>query len=125
MSPKPAVKLIALLKKKPDLPMAEFEKYYENHHVPLVLSVTPYIRRYVRNYVNHDSALGNLDSLSSSSCDVITEAWFDSEEDFRKFNEAATKPETRKRIVADELKFLDRDALRMFLVKECGGEVRS
>jgi len=119
----PAVKLVGLLKRKPGISMAEFEEHYENFHVPLVLSVTPYISRYVRNYVNHDSTLGNLDSLSST-CDVITEAWFDTEEDFRKFNEAATRPEVREKVIEDELKFLDREALRLFVVKERGGFVR-
>ena len=118
-----AVKLVALLKRKPGTSMEEFEEHYENVHIPLVLRIAPHICHYIRNYIYHDSALANLDSLPSASCDVITEAWFETEEDFRKFNEDIARPEVRQLIIDDEMKFLDRAAHRMFLVKECGGKV--
>ncbi|OQV00134.1 hypothetical protein CLAIMM_05672 [Cladophialophora immunda] len=117
----PAVKLVAFLKRKPGTSMQDFEEYYEKHHVPLVLSVTPSISRYVRNYVKPDSTFNNLDSLSSSVCDVVTEAWFETEEDFAKFQADASTPEAREKIIKDEMNFLDRESIRMFLVKECVG----
>jgi uncharacterized protein (TIGR02118 family) len=125
MSHQPAVKLVAFLKKKPTLSMEEFERYYETKHVPLVLSITPTISRYVRNYVNPDSTFSDLNTKSSPICDVVTEAWFDTEEDLRKFQEDAMKPGAREKVVEDELNFLDRESIRMFLVRECGGKVSS
>ncbi|KIW90837.1 uncharacterized protein Z519_08620 [Cladophialophora bantiana CBS 173.52] len=99
--------------------MDEFQDHYENQHVPLVLRSTPSISRYVRNYVRADSTFSNLDSLTTPLCDVVTEAWFDSEADFAKFQLDASRPEVRKLISEDELSFLDRSAIRMFLVREC------
>ncbi len=123
MSKTPAVKLIALLKRKPGISMAEFEDHYENVHVPLVLKLTPHICQYLRNYIYHDSALADLDSSSSAICDVITEAWFETEEDFDRFKADASKPEARQQIIDDEMMFLDRTAHQMFVVKQCGGKV--
>lgn len=124
MTSKPAIKMVAMLKRKPGISMDEFQHHYETSHAPLVLTVTPFLSRYTRSYIIQDSALGDLEGLEDSPCDVITEAWFDTEEDFRKFNEAALEPETRKRVVADELKFLDRKQLRMFVVKECESQIK-
>lgn len=103
--------------------MEEFEEYYENKHVPLVLEIAPFITRYTRNYVTPDSTFNKLDSLQDSPCDVITEAWFDSDEDVQHFITKAAEPEVRKKVVADELNFLERESMKMFLVKECGGIV--
>lgn len=97
MSHQPAVKLIAFLKKKPFISLEDFESYYESKHVPLVLSITPSIPRYVRNYVKQDSTFSNLHGILSSFCDIVTEAWFDTEENFQKFQHDASKPEARSR----------------------------
>lgn len=99
--------------------MEQFEHYYENNHAPLVLRITSSMSRYVRNYIKVDSTFQNLDSMSSSVCDVVTEAWFNTEDDLRKFQEDTAPPEVRKIVIEDEVKFLDRESIRMFLVKEC------
>ena len=119
----PAVKLVALLTRNPTITREAFEQHYETTHVPLTLSVHPYIMRYVRNYVQH--SLNTLDSVSSAGCDVITEIWFAKEEDFTKFNEVAMRPDVRRRIVEDEEKFFDRESMRIFIVREIGGDVPS
>ena len=71
MSKKAAVKIIALLKRKPDLTMEAFIHYYENNHAPLVLKIAPFIMDYRRNYARSGSALGSLDG-GAPDCDVIT-----------------------------------------------------
>lgn len=117
MSTKAAVKIIALLKRKPGLTMDAFIEYYENKHAPLVLKIAPFITDYRRNYARGGSALGSLDG-AASDCDVITEAWFATREDFEKFNTEALKPENREAIIRDELNFIDRDSMRLFVVEE-------
>jgi len=113
----PAVKIIALLKRKPGLSMEEFIDYYENRHVPLVLKLVPFIMDYRRNFVKSGSAIEAMDG-AAPDCDVITEAWFASYEDFEQFNIVGGRPETREAIIRDELNFLDRGSLRMFVVDE-------
>jgi uncharacterized protein (TIGR02118 family) len=117
MSKKAAVKIIALLKRKPGLTMEAFIHYYENNHAPLVLNIAPFIMDYRRNYARSGSALGSLDG-GAPDCDVITEAWFATKEDFDKFNTEAVKPENRDAIIRDELNFLDRGSMRLFIVEE-------
>jgi hypothetical protein len=45
------LKVFAYLSKKQSLDTQEFIDYYENHHVPLVLSLAPAPPVYKRNYV--------------------------------------------------------------------------
>lgn len=97
--------------------MEQFEDYYEKHHVPLVLSIAPFIARYLRNYIKPTSPMGTSDT-QSSTCDVVTEIWFNNEEDLQKFRENWSAPEAQQKIVPDELNFLDRDSVKMFIVKE-------
>lgn len=112
-----AVKLIALLRRKPGMRMDDFIRYYEDNHAPLVLRIVPFIKDYRRNYVQHDSAIAQMDGIPGD-CDVITEAWFETQADFDNFMAEGSKPENRELVIADELNFLDRDSIRMFLVDE-------
>lgn len=119
MASQPAVKIVTILKRKPGTTPEHFKDYYENRHVPLILSLTPSISRYSRNYITDRNAFKQLDGRSESICDVVTETWFDTEEDFAEFQAIAARPETRQKVIADELNFLDRDSIRMFLATEC------
>lgn len=123
MTRTPAVKLIALLKRKPGLSMEDFIAYYEEKHAPLVLRIVPFIMDYRRNYVQHESAIAAMDG-QPGDCDVITEAWFETQADFDKFMAEGAKPENRALIVTDELNFLDRSSIRMFLVDERESSIR-
>jgi uncharacterized protein (TIGR02118 family) len=117
MSGKPAVKIMAMLKRKAGLSMEEFIDYYENHHVPLIRRIVPYMQDYRRNYVRGGSS-GRPKDGTGPDCDVITEAWFASREDFAKFKAEGLNAESREAITQDELKFLDRDFIRLFVVDE-------
>lgn len=117
MAQTPAVKIIALLKRKPGLSMEDFIHYYETKHAPLVLKIAPHIMDYRRNYVNGDAAMAALGGIAAD-CDVITEAWFATKEDFEKFSAAGARPENRDIIIRDELNFLDRSSIRLFVVEE-------
>jgi hypothetical protein len=113
----PAVKIIALLKRRAGMSMEAFVEYYETNHAPLVLRLVPYITDYRRNYVEQGSAFASMDG-KEPDCDVITEAWFATEEDFAKFSEVGSRPEIREIVIRDELNFLDRGSIRMFVVRE-------
>src|ERR1700722_2934362 len=105
MPSKPAVKIIALFRRKSGLSMQEFMEYYENKHVPMILKIAPFMMDYRRNFVRSGSEEMPAVIGGAPECDVITEAWFENHEAFEKFNAAAAKhSEALKR---DELNFLD------------------
>ncbi|HEY4427025.1 MAG TPA: EthD domain-containing protein [Solirubrobacteraceae bacterium] len=105
-------KVYAYLSKRPDLSPEAFIDYYENHHVPLVLSFAPMPRVYKRNYLlrGHE---GNRED-PSIDFDVMTElVW----EDRSGFDEWITKL-GREEIATDEGQFLDRAKTRAYVVEE-------
>lgn len=119
-SPRAQVKLIALLRKKESLTREEFQNHYESSHAPLAIQLAPFMAKYTRDYVIEDPrAATTLEASSTSAHDVVTQMWFDTEADFEKFNAAMAKPESRRLLVADEERFLDRDATQIFLVRTC------
>jgi len=72
-SPEPgAYKVTFFTQKKPGLSQQEFVDLILNQHVPLVLKI-PTLRGYTQNFVKPGS---------NSQIDLVTEIWFDSEEDF-------------------------------------------
>lgn len=124
MSKEPVLKMVAFLQKRPDLSLEEFEHYYETRHVPLVLTVLPNISRYVRNYVKPDTAANSRVAQGSlPPCDVVTELWFDTEDDHQKFQAACSNPEVIKKLSDDEMNFMDVGSVQTFMVRHHGGEV--
>lgn len=124
MAPKEGgtIKLVALISRRAGMTPEEFEDYYEKYHAPLSLRLhSKTFYKYTRNFIQHKSPFSNLASPLPAPCDVITEVWFKNEEDLRAFMEHAAKPEVRQQILEDEGKFMDRNALRMFIVNEYEG----
>jgi uncharacterized protein (TIGR02118 family) len=110
-------KLIIMARRKPGISMAEFRDYYEKRHAALVREITPTMRRYLRNYLTPlDSALSASDP---SSYDCVTEAWFDSEEDFHRSLESLVADSARTAALArDEENLFDRSTIRIFTAVE-------
>jgi hypothetical protein len=48
------IKVMAFLVKRGDVSMSELIEHYENHHVPLILSLGPAPRAYRRNFIQPD-----------------------------------------------------------------------
>ncbi|OGO04678.1 MAG: hypothetical protein A2Y91_06980, partial [Chloroflexi bacterium RBG_13_54_8] len=71
------IKAISIHKRKPGMSIEEFQKHYEEIHVPLGLKYFPALKGYRRNYVVHPPGGRELDF------DVITEYWYDSMEDYQ------------------------------------------
>lgn len=102
------VKLVALLRSLPQLSQEELIDYYENNHVPLILSVMPGIIDYRRNYLD----------CTVEGCDILTELWFADQASFDTAMATVFEPEVAERIAQDESNFLDRRANRAIIVTE-------
>ncbi len=112
-------KVVALLTRKPDLPKADFIRYYEDHHVPLIYSLFSNIREYRRSFVDLTGAI-ILPGAAPPDFDVITELWFDDRAGYDHMLALHADPAVAGAIATDEENFLDRSKTRMFVVEEHG-----
>jgi uncharacterized protein (TIGR02118 family) len=107
-------KMIILAKRKPGMSLEAFRDYYETRHAPFAMSLAPErVRRYVRNY------LTPVAPGVEPPFDVVTETWFDSEEQYRRnFEALAAAPEKVAAIAADEENLFDRSTITFFTAEE-------
>ena len=103
-----AVKLLAFLKKRSDLPRADFVAWYEANHVPMIRAVTPGLVDYRRNFLPETIA----------DVDVITELTYIDQAAFDHAMDLATRPPVSNRIAADQDYLFDPDGVRIVLVDE-------
>jgi hypothetical protein len=107
-------KMIALLKRKKDMPYDDFIARYENYHArfaaPYLAEAVHYERRYIKSYGNPVDG-----SFHEPDFDVITEIWYKDRESLdRTMSKVAEHGEA---FVEDEEHLFDRSALRLFLVE--------
>jgi len=105
-------KVFAYLTKREGLETEAFIDYYENHHVPLVLSLAPMPVVYKRNYPVRGDALNRQDR--GIDFDVITELVFDDRASFVDWTEKLGV----EAVAADEERFLDRSRTRACVIEE-------
>jgi uncharacterized protein (TIGR02118 family) len=106
------LKVFGFLTKRKDLETEAFIDYYENHHVPLVLSLAPTPAIYKRNYlIRGDEFNREADAIDF---DVITELAFPDRAAFVEWIEKLSV----EAIGADEEKFLDRSQTRAYVIEE-------
>ena len=105
-------KVYGYLTKRQEISTDAFVDYYENHHVPLVLSLAPMPRVYKRNYLVRGDA-ANLEA-PSVDYDVITELVWDDRSGFENWI-ARLGVEA---IADDEAKFLDRSKTKAYVIDE-------
>jgi hypothetical protein len=105
-------KVFAYLTRREGSTREEFIDYYENHHVPLVLSLAPMPRVYKRNYLRQ----GDAASLESPAIgfDVVTEMAWDDRAGMENWVAALGVPA----IAEDEARFLDRSKTRAYVIDE-------
>ncbi|MDT7786882.1 MAG: hypothetical protein QOF58_5301 [Pseudonocardiales bacterium] len=96
---------MAFLKAREGMSRRELIDYYENHHVPLILSLAPAPAYYARNYLPE-----------TAEFDVVTHM---------KFTDEAARQAWLARVLAegsgvaeDEARFLDRSRTRSWTVEE-------
>jgi hypothetical protein len=108
------LKRFAFLAKRDDISTESFIDRYENHHVPLILSVAPAPLVYKRHYVVRGDAFTMAED--NVDFDVLTEmAWADHDAHLA-WTEAIRA--AADRVSADEARFLDRSRIRSVLVDE-------
>ena len=110
-------KVIALLTRKPGITRQAFIEYYESKHVPLILSLFPYVADYRRNYVDLTGAIIS-DGTTAPDFDSVTELWFHNRADYEKMLSAHGTTDAGEKVARDEENFLDRSKTRFFIVEE-------
>jgi hypothetical protein len=116
-----AYKILLFMKRRPGMSMADFQDYYENHHVPLALAEgggqAAGIVRYMRRYL---TPLPHAESGTNAELpyDVVSELWFDDEVIYRGTAQYLSTTIMNDAIVTDELNLFDRPTMRMALVEE-------
>ena len=106
------IKVVVLIKKRPDLTPEQFRDHYEHVHAPLVDRLLPYYATYRRNYVD-GPVRGHQ---AEFDWDVITELEFATVSDYEAWQAALTRPEVVDQIRADEANFLVSAETRMWEV---------
>lgn len=111
------IKIVALVVKRDDLTAEAFRAYYEQHHAPLILSVSPTVAAYHRSFVDH-SSLWNAGGAAELAIDAITELWFPDAAAYAAQEDVMRNPDIRRRVAEDEAQFMRRDLTRIFRVDE-------
>ena len=104
------VKLLILLHRRPDFTVADFRRYVEEIHLPLVKRL-PGLRRVMVNW-SHPGWPAGLPGFSDG--DGVAEDWFDSIEALRA---ALASPEGQA-VAADGPKHLDVSRTRLLVAEE-------
>ena len=117
------IKMIALLKRKPEMSFDEFIRYYEDHHRKLgekylAESADKYVRRYLRPVPELPGG-----SEAEPEYDVLTEMWFRDRSAFDRAIDAVTDPVAAAEIAADEQQLFDRSRSRFCIVSECESDL--
>jgi EthD domain len=108
------LKILSYLVKRDGMATEEFVDYYENYHVPLILSVAPPPVVYKRHYVQRGDAV-NIGE-ANIDFDVVTEQVFTDRAAFQSWIDAVTRGDAGARVAADEARFLDRPRTRSCVV---------
>jgi uncharacterized protein (TIGR02118 family) len=106
------LKVFAFLTKRDDIETEAFIEYYENNHVPLVLSLAPTPTVYKRNYLVRGDELNREDERLDF--DVVTELVFPDRDAFAGWIEKLSV----EAIGTDEQRFLDRSRTKAYMIEE-------
>jgi hypothetical protein len=112
------IKTMVLLKRRPDLSIAQFREIYETGHAKLgERLLTGRAVRYMRRYLNGipNPATG---VPAETEYDVATEIWFADRESFEAAMAMLGTPEVMAEVAADEATLFDRTHNRFFTVEE-------
>lgn len=110
-------KILLFMKRKPGMSVEDFRDYYENNHVPLCAPYMEGINRYFRRYLEPQphAESGACDDLPY---DVISEMWFENENNFNNTLGHITTTVMPDEVVQDEMKFFHRPTMRIATVVE-------
>lgn len=108
--------VFGFLAKRQDLTLQEFIDYYENKHVPLILSLAPAPLVYKRRYLARTQDLTK--SGNPVDFDVIAEFGFADQQAFSSWVEQLFAPGIGEKVAEDEARFLDRSRSRTYVIDE-------
>lgn len=108
------LKLLSYLRRRDGMATEQFVDYYENHHVPLILSLAPAPAMYKRHYIRRGDSL-NI-SEASIDFDVVTELQWAHRDAFQEWMDAVTTGVGGERVAEDEARFLNRSRTRTSVV---------
>ena len=106
------LKVLSFLSKREDIDTQPFIDYYENSHVPLVLSLATTPAVYKRNYLVRGDEFNREDD--TIDFDVVTELVFSDRDGFVAWIENLSV----EAIGADEERFLNRSRTRAYVIEE-------
>jgi hypothetical protein len=106
------LKVLSFLSKRGDIDTQAFIDYYENNHVPLVLSLADTPTVYKRNYLVRSDDFNREDD--AIDFDVVTELVFPDRDGFVAWIEDLSVAA----IGTDEEKFLNRTQTRAYVIEE-------
>lgn len=114
------IKCIALIKRRAGLTHQEFMDYYENRHAPLARRYLSAAVHYERRYLEPDTLGYQAESGVATGMeyfDCMTELWFDDRDTMNRTLAGLADPAVSEMIIADEERFIDRAAIRFFVVE--------
>jgi uncharacterized protein (TIGR02118 family) len=111
------IKMVCFMKRRAGMTFDDFVKHYETKHRALVMSFHPDARRYARRYVKPQ---GNLvySAPMESPFDVITELWFDTQEEFDRGIGRISTPQAAAAIAADSEELFDMTKAQFYTIVE-------
>lgn len=117
------LKLVFLLKRRPDMTMAQFRSYYESNHRVLGEKAMPGARRYVRRYVQpaRNPITGEAIELPF---DTVMEIWWDSRADWDDLQSRMISGSLGAEIYEDEENLFASHANPVFTVLESDSKMR-
>ena len=116
------IKLVYCLRKRADVPDAEFHRYWLENHGPLVRGFAQAIG--ARKYIQSHTVLPALNEAFAASRDLapaydgITEVWWDDAAALEAGMGTAEGQEAHRRLKEDEAKFIDFSHSRVFMTEE-------
>lgn len=103
------VKMFILLKRKPEMSLANFRQYWLETHGPLVLSL-PGIRRYIQCHVRDAFYV-----IGESSFDGVEQIWFD---DTQAIEKMMKSPEYKEQVMPNMANFVEPKYIFSFVADE-------
>ena len=117
------IKMVFCVKRRPDVPEAEFYEYWLNQHGPLVRSRAEAlnVRRYVQSHtvVNAlDAAVSAARGMQQQPFDGLAELWWDDIESMQAATGSDAGQAANAVLLEDEQKFIDLEGSTIFFTEE-------
>jgi hypothetical protein len=116
-------KLIITIKKKKGMSLEEFMRYYDDQHLVLCRRIMPPLHMHRRNYVLTQHPFydyvgdGRSSAAQEPPFDVISEVFYENEDQARASMDALFDGETRRQVMEDETHFCEPGGVNFYVVK--------